>query len=490
MTILSEGKVTMDFEVDFGSSESDSSSLYNSDSGVSVETPASCNTLAAFNFERPDDAEYLYCDLLSFYETHSVTVIQAVQCLSNVDIDISLNACIYLFNLCKCGYASFIARICPDVFYSVKIPVFCPSASKYVDVIHCMSGIINYFSQCPDGLAIVVHNGGLDVINGLLLFPFESVLYFCVTALHNILLSHKTAKGFINRTCISNRLINLLNYSVEHVKSDTPYSLTSPNLQKSINPKFLAVLCDCLYILAYRSESTKKTFKEQGGLSSLLRVIMISTYEKVLWTATRLLRVLSAWIPVKYEIVAQDPLLDFFNHCLECHSSRVITNALWTMRNLSDIAVDNITSDVSVNVVKQLLSQLRLNICSDSYGAHYSTNTGGDTPVSRCVLGALANLTCRNNAAKSYVVRHNGIDLILQVLYTEISGQKNYYHTFCDNLNQSMSNMSIQCNHDEDDHSNTIKKSFNKLHNNNDHYQQQPQPPPPPPQQQQQQNHQ
>uniref|UniRef100_A0A5K4FCM0 Rap-GAP domain-containing protein n=1 Tax=Schistosoma mansoni TaxID=6183 RepID=A0A5K4FCM0_SCHMA len=197
---------------------------------------------------------------------------------------------------------------------------------------------------------------------------------------------------------------------------------------------------------------------------------MISTYEKVLWTATRLLRVLSAWIPVKYEIVAQDPLLDFFNHCLECHSSRVITNALWTMRNLSDIAVDNITSDVSVNVVKQLLSQLRLNICSDSYGAHYSTNTGGDTPVSRCVLGALANLTCRNNAAKSYVVRHNGIDLILQVLYTEISGQKNYYHTFCDNLNQSMSNMSIQCNHDEDDHSNTIKKSFNKLHNNNDHY--------------------
>ncbi|CAH8533018.1 hypothetical protein MS3_00007014 [Schistosoma haematobium] len=467
MTILSEGKVTMDFEVGFDSSGSDSSSLYNSDSGVSVETPASCNTSAAFNFERPDDAEYLYCDLLSFYETHSVTVIQAVQCLSNVDIDISLNACTYLFNLCRCGYASFIARICPDVFYNVKIPVFCPSSSKYVDVVHCMSGIINYFSQCPDGLVMIVHNGGLDVINGLLLFPFESVLYFCVTALHNILLSHKTAKGLINRTCISNRLINLLNYSVEHVKSDTPYSLTPSNFQKSINPKFLAVLCDCLYILAYRSESTKKTFKEQGGLSSLLKVIMISTYEKVLWTATRLLRVLSAWIPVKYEIIAQDPHLDFFTHCLECHSSRVITNALWTMRNLSDIAVNNITSDVSVNVVRQLLHQLRLNICSDSYGAYYSTNTGGDTPMSRCVLGALANLTCRNNAAKSYVVRHNGIDLIMQILYSEISGQKNYYHTFCDNLSQSMLNMSIQCKNDND-HSNIVKKCLNKLHNNDD----------------------
>ncbi|CAH8506610.1 unnamed protein product [Schistosoma mattheei] len=202
---------------------------------------------------------------------------------------------------------------------------------------------------------------------------------------------------------------------------------------------------------------------------------MISTYEKVLWTATRLLRVLSAWIPVKYEIIAQDPHLDFFTHCLECHSSRVITNALWTMRNLSDIAVNNITSDVSVNIVRQLLHQLRLNICSDSYGAYYSTNTGGDTPMSRCVLGALANLTCRNNAAKSYVVRHNGIDLIMQILYSEISGQKNYYHTFCDNLSQSMLNMSIQCKNDND-HSNIFKKCLNKLHNsddnnnNNNHY--------------------
>ncbi|CAH8489942.1 unnamed protein product [Schistosoma turkestanicum] len=464
--MLPKVKVAMNFEADFDSSGSDSSSLYNSDSGVSLTTPASCNTWPAFDFEHSDDLEYTCCDLISFYEAHSVAVIQVVQSLSDVNIDVVLNAYTYLFHLCKGGYASFIARIYPDIFCNIKIPVFFPSTAKYVDVLHCMSGINNYLSQCSDGLVMIVHYGGLDVINGLLLFPFESVLYFCLAALHNILLSYKTSKSLISRTCISNRLINLLNYSVDCVKLDTPCSLTSPtSIQQSVNPKFLAVLCDCLYILAYRSESTKKAFKEQGALSSLLRVIMISTYEKVLWTATRLLRVLSAWIPVKCEIIAQDPLLDFFSHCLDCHSSRVIANALWTIRNLSDVAVDKLESDVSVNVVKQLLSRLRFSLCNVSYEPYCTTNTGSDNPVSRCILGALANLTCRNNAAKSYVVRHNGIDLILQILHGEINEQKNYYHTLCDNLSQSILNMSLQCK-SEDDHSNTHKKHSDNIINN------------------------
>ncbi|KAK4469984.1 hypothetical protein MN116_007480 [Schistosoma mekongi] len=467
MAFLSKGKLEMDFEGSFDSSGSESSSLYNSDSGVSVTTPASCNTWPAFDFEHPDDSEYPYCDLISFYETHSVPATQAVQCLSNVDIDIVLNASTYLFHLCRGGYASFIARICPDILYNVKIPVFCPSTSKYVDVLHCISGIINYLSLCPDGQVTIIHNGGLDVISGLLLFPFESVLYFCVTAIHNILLSHKSAKGYIHRTCISSRLINLLNYSVEYVESSTPSPFTPPtNTRKDINPKFLAVLCDCLYILAYRSESTKRSFKEQGGLSSLLKVIMVSTYEKVLWTATRLLRVLSAWIPVKYEIIAQDSHLNFFTCCLECYSSRVIANALWTMRNLSDIAVDKISLDVSVNVVKQLLSRLRFSAYGDSCETYYSGTNRSDTPVVRCILGALANLTCRNNATKSYVVRHNGIDLILHILYTEISEQKNYYQTFCDNLSQSMSSLTIECK-SEDDNPNIYKKLSGKISNNN-----------------------
>ncbi|CAH8507014.1 unnamed protein product [Heterobilharzia americana] len=466
MAIFSEDELAMNFEADFSSSGSESSSLYNSDSGVSVTTPASCSTWSTLDFERQDDSEYIYCDLNRFYQTYSAAVIQAIQCLSDVDIDVVLNASTYLFHLCKGGYASFITHICPDIFLNMKVPVFCPSSSKYVDVLHCLSGIINYLSQCQEGLDVIVNRGGLDIINGLLLFPFESVLYFCVTALHNILLSHKSAKSFIHRTCISNRLINLLNYSVEHAESGASRSQkSSVSIHKSINPKFLAVLCDCLYILAYRHESTKRSFKEQGGLSSLLKLITISTYEKVLWTATRLLRVLSAWIPVKCEIISQDPLLSFFSHCLECQSSRVAANALWTLRNLSDIAVDKISSNVSVNLVKQLLSHLKSNTYPDSC-VNYSSNNLDDSSVFRCILGALANLTCRNNAAKCYIVRHNGIDLILQILYAEIREQKNYYHTFCDNLSESILNLSIQCT-DEHDCSTIQQNSPIKTNHNN-----------------------
>ncbi|CAH8842519.1 unnamed protein product [Trichobilharzia szidati] len=451
MALSSEGELVMDFEADFSSSGSESSSLYNSDSGVSVTTPPSCSTWSAWDPEHPDDTEDIYFDLTPFYQAHSFTVIQAIHCLSDKDIDIVLNASTYLFHLCKNGYAPFISQICPDILLNIKIPVFCPSSSKYVDVIHCMSGIINYFSQCPEGINMILHRGGLDIINGLLLFPFESVLYFCVTALHNVLLSHESAKSFIHRTCISNRLINLLNYSVEHSGLDmSSLRKSSINSEKSINPKFSAVLCDCLYILAYGHESTKRSFKEQGGLSSLLTLITVSTYEKVLWTATRLLRVLSAWIPVKCEIIAQDPFLCFFSHCLGCQSSRVVANVLWTMRNLSDIAVDKITSDVSVNIVRQLLSLLKSSTYGDSCVKHYSFNNRDDCSVFRCILGTLANLTCRNNAAKCYVVRHNGIDLILQILYAEIRGQKNYYHTMCETLSQALLNMSIQCKTDGD----------------------------------------
>ncbi|CAH8528182.1 unnamed protein product [Heterobilharzia americana] len=413
MAIFSEDELAMNFEADFSSSGSESSSLYNSDSGVSVTTPASCSTWSTLDFERQDDSEYIYCDLNRFYQTYSAAVIQAIQCLSDVDIDVVLNASTYLFHLCKGGYASFITHICPDIFLNMKVPVFCPSSSKYVDVLHCLSGIINYLSQCQEGLDVIVNRGGLDIINGLLLFPFESVLYFCVTALHNILLSHKSAKSFIHRTCISNRLINLLNYSVEHAESGASRS------QKS----------------------------------------------SVLWTATRLLRVLSAWIPVKCEIISQDPLLSFFSHCLECQSSRVAANALWTLRNLSDIAVDKISSNVSVNLVKQLLSHLKSNTYPDSC-VNYSSNNLDDSSVFRCILGALANLTCRNNAAKCYIVRHNGIDLILQILYAEIREQKNYYHTFCDNLSDSILNLSIQCT-DEHDCSTVQQNSPIKTNHNN-----------------------
>lgn len=72
-----------------------------------------------------------------------------------------------------------------------------------------------------------------------------------------------------------------------------------------------------------------------GGPAELVRVMKTYSYEKLLWTTSRVLKVLSVCQKNKPVIVEAGGMPALAKH-LTNSSERVVQNCLWTLRNLSD----------------------------------------------------------------------------------------------------------------------------------------------------------
>ena len=74
-----------------------------------------------------------------------------------------------------------------------------------------------------------------------------------------------------------------------------------------------------------------------GGPAELVRVMRTYAYEKLLWTTSRVLKVLSVCQSNKPAIVEAGGMQALAAH-LGHQSGRLVQNCLWTLRNLSDSA--------------------------------------------------------------------------------------------------------------------------------------------------------
>ena len=74
-----------------------------------------------------------------------------------------------------------------------------------------------------------------------------------------------------------------------------------------------------------------------GGPGELVRIMRSYTYEKLLWTTSRVLKVLSVCSSNKPAIVEAAGMQALAMH-LGHQSQRLVQNCLWTLRNLSDAA--------------------------------------------------------------------------------------------------------------------------------------------------------
>ena len=101
------------------------------------------------------------------------------------------------------------------------------------------------------------------------------------------------------------------------------------------NVKFLAIVTDCLQIMAYGNQESKLIILASQGPLELVRIMRSYDYEKLLWTTSRVLKVLSVCSSNKPAIVdagGMQALSIHLNHA----STRLVQNCLWTLRNLSD----------------------------------------------------------------------------------------------------------------------------------------------------------
>ncbi|XP_044260719.1 armadillo segment polarity protein-like [Tribolium madens] len=236
-------------------------------------------------------------------------------------------------------------------------------------------GAVHKLSQHRQGSLAILKCGGVPVLVQLLSSQVESVLFFAITTLHNLLLHQEEAKVAVRHAGGLQKLVSLLRRN---------------------NVNFLTIVTDCLQILAYGNQESKLIILASQGSTELVRIMRTYDYERLLWTTSRVLKVLSVCSSNKPVIIESGGLLALGKH-LRSPSLRLVRNCLWTLRNLSDAAT-------KVSGLDELLVSLVESLSSK------------DIQVVTCAAGILSNLTCNNEWNKKVVYEMGGIDALIRTI--------------------------------------------------------------------------
>ncbi|XP_039642723.1 junction plakoglobin a [Perca fluviatilis] len=236
------------------------------------------------------------------------------------------------------------------------------------------ASILHNLSHQREGLLSIFKCGGIPALVRMLSSPMESVLFYAITTLHNLLLHQEGAKMAV-------RLADGLQKMV-------------PLLKKS-NPKFLAITTDCLQLLSGKPRR-QLIILSNGGPEGLVHIMRNYSYEKLLWTTSRVLKVLSVCPSNKPAIVEAGGMQALGKH-LTGSTQRLMQNCLWTLRNLSDAATKQEGMESLLQVLVGLLSSDDLNMLT-------------------CATGILSNLTCNNAHNKTLVTQGNGVEALIHAI--------------------------------------------------------------------------
>lgn len=237
----------------------------------------------------------------------------------------------------------------------------------------CAAGTLHNLSHHRQGLLSIFKSGGIPALVKLLGSQVEAVVFYAITTLHNLLLHQEGAKMAVRLAGGLQKMVALLGRS---------------------NVKFLAIVTDCLHVLAYGNQESKLIILASGGPAELVRIMRSYTYEKLLFTTSRVLKVLSVDTDNKQAIVEAGGMQALAMH-LGHQSNRLVQNCLWTLRNLSDAATKEDGLDTLLQMLVQLLSS-------------------NDCQVVTCSAGILSNLTCNNPRNKQLVCRFGGIEALVR----------------------------------------------------------------------------
>ncbi|XP_050666523.1 armadillo segment polarity protein isoform X2 [Leptidea sinapis] len=236
-------------------------------------------------------------------------------------------------------------------------------------------GTLHNLSHHRQGLLAIFKSGGIPALVKLLSSPVEAVLFYAITTLHNLLLHQDGSKMAVRLAGGLQKMVALLQRN---------------------NVKFLAIVTDCLQILAYGNQESKLIILASQGPIELVRIMRSYDYEKLLWTTSRVLKVLSVCSSNKPAIVEAGGMQALAMH-LGNPSGRLVQNCLWTLRNLSDAATKVDGLDALLQSLVQVLASTDVNIVT-------------------CAAGILSNLTCNNQRNKVTVCQAGGVDALVRTV--------------------------------------------------------------------------
>lgn len=252
------------------------------------------------------------------------------------------------------------------------------SLTNDVETTRCAAGALHNLSHHRQGLLAIFKSGGIPALVKLLSSPIESVLFYAITTLHNLLLHQEGSKMAVRLAGGLQKMVVLLQRN---------------------NVKFLAITTDCLQILAYGNQESKLIILASNGPAELVRIMRSYTYEKLLWTTSRVLKVLSVCASNKPAIVEAGGMQSLAMH-LGHQSQRLVQNCLWTLRNLSDAATKVVSGESMEHLLQMLVQLLQSN----------------DINIVTCAAGILSNLTCNNQRNKVMVCQVGGIEALVRTI--------------------------------------------------------------------------
>lgn len=282
---------------------------------------------------------------------------------------------------------------------AVQCIVDCLNTTADIETARSLVGTLYSVStQKPDGVQAIINSKALNTLVKMLSAPMETIISYAITTLHNVLLDcGDQIKMQLRKMGVIHQMIPLLN--------------------QNTNVKFLSIVVDCLQLLAFGNQETKQIILELGGTQLLVDLLVNQTnYQKLLLNTTRLLKVLSVCSKNKKALVNYNAMQALSMHLLtqsasqgsgaKTTSSDILHNCLITLRNLSDAAT-------RLNGLEQLVQNL-LNLLS----------IRSDFTVSTLAAGILSNLTCNNENNKKTALASNGIQILLQLIHTNMAVQK------------------------------------------------------------------
>jgi len=259
--------------------------------------------------------------------------------------------------------------------HMVKALVKAMTQTNDVATTRCAAGVLHTLSQHKQGLLAIFTSGGIPALVNLLSSPIEAVLFYAITSLHNLLLHQEGSKNAVRMCGGLNKMVGLL---------------------RKNNIKFLAIVTDCLQILAHGNQEAKLIILASEGPQELVRIMLTNDYEKLLYTTSRVLKVLSVCPSNKPVIIDCGGMRALSQHLNSC-SQRLVLNCLWTLRNLSDAATKlEGLDDLLLNLIR-LVSQ-------------------PDIQVVTCAAGILSNLTANNQKNKVFVTSNGGVEALVKAI--------------------------------------------------------------------------
>lgn len=321
-------------------------------------------------------------DLVNFHDDADVATVipELIQLLNDEDQVVAHHAVTMVHQLSKKEASrqsiidyELMANNPTESMVAAVVRVMCKT--DYGETARCTAGTLHNLSHHRQGLHCISKCGGIAALVKLLSSDNESVLFYAITTLHNLLLHQEGSKMAVRMSGGLQSMVALL---------------TRPNV------KFLAIVTDCLQILAYGHQESKAVILACGGPAELVRIMRLYTYEKLLWTTSRVLKVLSVCPANKPAIVAAGGMQALGIH-LASDSHRLVQNCLWALRNLSDAAT-------KVGGIENLLGML------------FQLLGSNDIDIVTCCAGVLSNLTCNNMNNKMVGCQVGGVEALVALI--------------------------------------------------------------------------